>query len=164
MEDGNNTIKSPHFIHLLSAILHPRFLLSAALLTGCAKADAPPAAEHPYPGITLRQEVRKDPDAQRLFWANIDLADPHVSFHVSRAGPDPDGDGKWQTTLMPPSQIAQREGFELTVNGDFFVVKKDETKKLDAKPADAKATDAKPSDTKPVDSKPADNKPAAPPP
>jgi hypothetical protein len=156
MEDGN--MKSPHFIHLLSAIFHPRFLLSAALLTGCAKADAPPAAEHPYPGITLRQEVRKDP-AQQLFWATIDLADPHVSLHVARGGPGPDGDGKWQTTLMPPSQIAKREGFELTVNGDFFVVKKEEAKKPDAKAADGKPTELKPAEVKPIDSKP-----AAPPP
>jgi hypothetical protein len=162
----NNTMKSPRFIHLLSSarlslsksIFHPRLLLSAALLTGCAKADAPSAAEHPYPGITIRQEVRKDP-AQRLFWATIDLADPHVSLHVSRAGPDPDGDGKWQTTLMPPSQIAKREGFELTVNGDFFFVKKEETKK-----PDAKAVEVKPTDAKPADGKPAAAPPAPPPP
>src|SRR3954452_6375576 len=126
MEDGKDTMNAPRFIHLLSSIFHPRFLLILTL-AGCAKADAPPAAEHPYPGITLRQEVRKDPDAQRLFWATIDLADPHVSLHVSRAGPDPDGEGKWPTPLMPPRQNAQREGFELTVNGDFFVVKKEET-------------------------------------
>jgi exopolysaccharide biosynthesis protein len=100
--------------------------IAAVLITcGCSRADTPP--EHPYAGITYHQEARKDP-AQRLYWANIDLSDPHVSLHVAPGGPDPDGDGKWQTTLMPPSQIAQREGFELTVNGDFFTVKKDEGK------------------------------------
>ncbi len=113
--------------------LRPCFLLLLTLTAGCARAEAP-ADEHPYPGITYRQEVRKDP-AQRLFWASIDLADPHVSLHCAAGGPDPDGDGKWQTTLMPPTQIARREGFELTVNGDFFVVKKDDAKKENPKPA-----------------------------
>jgi hypothetical protein len=106
------------------------WIVAASLIGGCARAEAP--LEHPYPGVTYRAEVRKDP-AQRLFWANIDLADPHVSLHVARGGDDPDGEGKWQTTLMPPTQIAQREGFELTVNGDFFIVKKEESKKEDPK-------------------------------
>ena len=91
--------------------------------TGCSRADAPPAAEHPYPGITFRKEVRADP-AQRLYWATIDLTDPRVTLHVARGGDDPDGDGKWQTTLMPPTQVAAREGFELTINGDFFEILK----------------------------------------
>lgn len=130
-----------------------RLLLPLLIIaSGCARAaDAPPppAAEHPYPGVTYHAEVRKDP-AERLYWANIDLTDPHVSLHVAQAGPDPDGDGKWQTTLMPPSQVAQREGFELTVNGDFFVVKKDE-------PAKSQPQNEKPKD----EPKKADAKPAA---
>jgi exopolysaccharide biosynthesis protein len=58
----------------------------------------------------------------QLHFAVIDLTNPKVSLHVSPAGPDPDGEGKWQTMLMPPSDIAKREGFELAVNGDFFVI------------------------------------------
>jgi hypothetical protein len=103
---------------------------------GIARADAP-AVEHPYPGIACHTEVRKNP-AERLYWATIDLTDPHVSLHVSPAGPDPDGDGKWQTSLMPPTAVARREGFELTVNGDFFVVPKPEgptTQQPQQKPA-----------------------------
>src|SRR5260221_1193650 len=123
MEDGKPPMKlRPSPRHLPSAIFHLRLLLLATLTAGCARAHQP-SLEHPYPGITYRQEVRKDP-AQRLFWASIDLADPHVSLHVARGGPDPDGDGKWQTTLMPPTQIAKIEGFELTVNGYFFLVQK----------------------------------------
>jgi hypothetical protein len=124
----------------------PWVVVIATLVTGgCARADAPQAAEHPYPGVTYRAEVRKDPAAQRLFWAYVDLADSHVSLHVSRAGADPDGDGKWQTTLMPPTQIAKREGFELTVNGDFFVVKKEDGRKEEpAAPAAPAVTPAKP--------------------
>ena len=95
-------------------------LVACALLCLHARADGParpattataattaPAIERPYPGVTYRAEVRKDP-AQRLYWATIDLTDPKVSLHVSPAGPDPDGPGKWQTTLMTPSSIARR--------------------------------------------------------
>src|SRR5258708_5553293 len=121
MEDGKAPMKPRTFPrHLPSAIFHLRLLLLSTLTACFARAEAP-ADQHPYPGITYHQEVRKDP-AQRLFWASIDLSDPHVSLHCAAGGPDPDGDGKWQTTLMPPTQIAKREGFELTVNGDFFVV------------------------------------------
>lgn len=115
----------------------PPFVVFAAALacaTAClcpcvvARADGPPATapavERPYPGVTYRQEVRKDP-AQRLFWATVDLSEPKVSLHVSAGGPDPDGPGKWQTTLMTPTSIAKREGFELTVNGDFFDFKRE---------------------------------------
>src|SRR5882724_5464193 len=104
MEDGKRFMPARFIVHLLSSILHPRFLLSTLLLAGCARADAPAAVEHPYAGVTYRAEVRKDP-AQRLFWANVDLAEPWVSLHVSAGGADPDGDGKWQTTLMPPTRI-----------------------------------------------------------
>ncbi len=52
--------------------------------------------------------------------AEIDLTDPKVRVLVSPGGPDPDGDGPWQTTLMPPTRIAARDSMELVVNGDFF--------------------------------------------
>jgi hypothetical protein len=88
-----------------------------------ARADFPP--EKPFPGITYHSETRKDP-ANKLFWVEIDVSDPHVSLRVSPGGPDPDGDGKFQTTLMPTSAIAQREHFDLAVNGDFFQAQKNE--------------------------------------
>lgn len=53
----------------------------------------------------------------------IDLRDPRISVHVSRGGPDPDGDGPWTTTLMPASEVAQRENYDVAINGDFFVAK-----------------------------------------
>jgi len=56
----------------------------------------------------------------RWFVAEVDLADPRVRLRVAPGGPDPDGPGPWQTTLMPPTQIAARENFDLVVNGDFF--------------------------------------------
>jgi exopolysaccharide biosynthesis protein len=56
----------------------------------------------------------------RLFIATIDLASPGLRVRVSPGGPDPDGPGAWETTLMAPTRIAARDGFDLTVNGDFF--------------------------------------------
>lgn len=52
--------------------------------------------------------------------ADIDLTNPNVRIRVSAGGPDPDGTGPWQTTLMPPARIAARDGVDLVVNGDFF--------------------------------------------
>ena len=58
----------------------------------------------------------------RLFIATIDLTNPKVHIRVSPGGPDPDGPGHWETTLMRPTAVAAREGFDLVVNGDFFAV------------------------------------------
>jgi exopolysaccharide biosynthesis protein len=55
--------------------------------------------------------------------AVVDLKNPKVKLHVSRGGPDPDGDGKWETTLMEPTKVADRENFDLVINGDFFIAK-----------------------------------------
>jgi exopolysaccharide biosynthesis protein len=64
--------------------------------------------------------VRKDPNFS-LYLVKIDLSDPRVSAHVSRGGADPDGDGPWLTTLLPASEIAEREHYDIAINGDFFV-------------------------------------------
>ena len=79
--------------------------------------------ERPYPGIALKAETRTDPP-QRLWWAGVDLKDRRIALRVSPGGPDPDGEGQWETTLMPPTKVAEREGFELAINGDFFDVER----------------------------------------
>jgi len=71
------------------------------------------------PGVRYFSETRTAPPT-RLFVAEIDLTNPLVQIRVARGGPDPDGPGPWQTTLMPPTKIGAREGFRLVVNGDFF--------------------------------------------
>ena len=93
-------------------------LLALAGSVPCgAVAEALP--EHPFAGITCRAETRADPP-MRWFVAEIDLKNPRVRVRVAPGGPDPDGAGPWQTTLMRPTAIAAREGFDLVVNGDFF--------------------------------------------
>lgn len=102
-------------------ILTRKFLvcgLSAWLLgTSCA-AKQNQGASAPDP-ISYQHIVRYGPNYS-IYVMTVDLKDPRVSVHVSRGGPDPDGDGPWLTTLMPTSEIAEREKFDAAINGDFF--------------------------------------------
>lgn len=77
------------------------------------------------PGIVIHSETRTNPP-QRLFVAEIDLTNPALQLRVAPGGDDPDGEGKWETTLMHPTRIAERENFALVVNGDFYEVPRPE--------------------------------------
>jgi exopolysaccharide biosynthesis protein len=77
------------------------------------------STNHPFPGVVCYSETRPDPP-MRLFLAEVDLTNSNLRLRVAPGGPDPDGPGPWQTTLMTPTRIAVREGFDLVVNGDFF--------------------------------------------
>lgn len=96
-------------------------LLLAALLWICPVARGEFPTTRPYPAVTYVHETRADPP-RNIFIAKIDLSDPNVAVKVAPAGPDPDGTGKWQTTLDETADIAEREGFEVAINGDFFSV------------------------------------------
>jgi hypothetical protein len=87
-------------------------------LVGCATRGKR-LATHPFPGVVCYVETRHDPPLQ-VFVAKVSLRNPNVHIRVAPGGPDPDGSGPWQTTLLEPTRIAAREGFELVVNGDFF--------------------------------------------
>lgn len=76
----------------------------------------------PYPEVRYQHRALKAP-SQRIWVTRIDLSDPDVEVRVAQGGPDPDGDGDYQTTLQPLSEIAARERFEVAVNGDFFFVR-----------------------------------------
>jgi exopolysaccharide biosynthesis protein len=71
------------------------------------------------PPVTYQHIVRHDPNYS-LHIMRINLKDPRVSVRVSRGGPDPDGDGPWLTTLIPTSEIAERDKYDVAINGDFF--------------------------------------------
>ena len=93
---------------------------AAGLFFGYVKSqDVPAAALSP---VSYSHTVRHDPEMS-LHVVRIALDDPRVSIHVSRGGPDPDGDGPWLTTLLPASEIAEREHFDIAINGDFFTAK-----------------------------------------
>lgn len=50
----------------------------------------------------------------------VDLTDPKVKVQVCPGGDDPDGDGPWETTLMPVRAIAEREKLAVAVNASYF--------------------------------------------
>ena len=97
---------------------HGLLLLTVWAMPGVLRAEVS-ATNHPFAGVTCYSETRAQPPT-RLFVAEVDLTNPQVHLHVSAGGADPDGPGKWQTTLMQPTKIAAREKFDLVVNGDFF--------------------------------------------
>jgi exopolysaccharide biosynthesis protein len=95
------------------------FLLLVLFTSAVTRADDFPP--HPYPPVTYKHEEITSPVPQKIYVALIDLTNPVVHVRVSRGGADPDGPaGKWQTTLMQPTRIAQREHFDVVINGDFF--------------------------------------------
>jgi exopolysaccharide biosynthesis protein len=77
-----------------------------------------PLTDSPTP-IEYQHIVRRDPNYS-IHVVRINLKDSRVSVQVVRGGPDPDGDGPWLTTLMPTSEIAEREKYDVAINGDFF--------------------------------------------
>jgi exopolysaccharide biosynthesis protein len=108
-------------------------ILSLLLLPLVARAEAPIGpVERPYKSVLYKHEkfstTTQDKDGkpvvypQQVFAAFVDLTDPNVSVRVERGGDDPDGPGEWQTTLMQPTKVAEREGFDVIVNGDFYAV------------------------------------------
>jgi exopolysaccharide biosynthesis protein len=84
-----------------------------------ALAYADELARQPYAGVTYSYEASTNPP-QRIYEATVDLTRPGIVVRVARGGPDPDGNGPWQTTLMQPTKIADREKFDVVINGDFF--------------------------------------------
>jgi hypothetical protein len=73
----------------------------------------------PFDAIAYQYIVTENP-RREIHVAVVDLTSKDISIRVSRGGDDPDGEDQYQTTLMKPSKIANREDFELAVNGDFF--------------------------------------------
>ncbi len=100
-----------------------RFKICALLLTLASTTHAAEMSAQPYPEVRYEQRTTTEP-AQQIFITRIDLTDPDVTVRVSRGGSDPDGDGEYQTILQTPSTIAEREHFEIAVNGDFFIAAK----------------------------------------
>src|SRR4051812_38494454 len=85
-------------------------LLSFVNCSAVARADE--AKKSP---IQYSHEKRTDP-AMSVYLVKVDLTNPNVAVRITPAGDDPDGDGPWQTVLMVPSAIAEREKFDVCVN------------------------------------------------
>jgi Phosphodiester glycosidase len=112
---------SPNARRRASGII-PGWLLTFGLLhlalIPAARGDVSPT-NTPFPGIICYSETRPEPPT-RTFVAEVDLTRPHLRVRVAPGGPDPDGPGPWETTLLEPTRIAAREGMVLVFNGDFF--------------------------------------------
>jgi len=87
-----------------------------------ARADEISATNEVLPGIFIHSETRTNPP-ERFWVAVVDLKNPKLKLRVSRGGADPDGDGKWETTLMEPTKVADREKFDFVINGDYFIAR-----------------------------------------
>jgi exopolysaccharide biosynthesis protein len=94
-------------------------LFLGLLLTLPASAQLP--TEHPWPEVAYHFEKQANPP-EEVHTVVINLSDKKAVIRVAPGGPDPDGPGKWQTTLLPTTKIAEREKFDIAVNGDFFYV------------------------------------------
>jgi exopolysaccharide biosynthesis protein len=95
---------------------------SAVIALAQGSAGAEVVTRQPLAGILCISETRTNPP-ERLFVAEVDLKNPRLHLRVAPGGPDPDGPGKWETTLMVPTKIAAREKFDFVVNGDFFIAR-----------------------------------------
>jgi len=102
-------------------IIGSSFALALLVTAICAHGEIS-ATNEVLPGVRIYSETRTNPPTH-LFVAEVDLKNPKLHLRVSRGGPDPDGDGTWQTTLLQPTKIAAREKFDFVVNGDFFIAK-----------------------------------------
>ncbi len=102
----------------MKIVSRPLLVVMLLHLAVCANGEMSVTNEV-LPGVFIHAETRTNPPT-RLFVAEVNLKNPKLRLRVSAGGPDPDGPGKWQTTLMPPTEIAAREKFDLVVNGDFF--------------------------------------------
>jgi exopolysaccharide biosynthesis protein len=95
---------------------HAKNYFVLLLLTLCCAAPLL-GADGPSP-VSYQHIIRHDPNMS-IYLVTIDLTSPKVSLHVCRAGPQPKS-GHWVTTLLPPSEIAARDGYDIAINGDFF--------------------------------------------
>lgn len=65
-----------------------------------------------------------------LYVVTVDLLNPKVKVRVCPGGPDPDGDGPWETTLMKVKEIAQRDHLTIATNASYFNVPKQGDRKI----------------------------------
>jgi exopolysaccharide biosynthesis protein len=94
-----------------------RALLGLIFTICClASPNIAPAQDSP---VTYRHIVRRSPNFS-IHVVTINLADPRVTIRVVGGGPVPDDKAPWVTTLLPPTEIANREHFDIAINGDFF--------------------------------------------
>lgn len=92
------------------------------MLFMASAARATTSTTRPTPGVTFERVAQSDPPL-KYFVVSVNLSDPHVHLKVSRGSGDAHLPGSWETTLMPVSQMAERDGLSVAVNGNLFTAK-----------------------------------------
>jgi exopolysaccharide biosynthesis protein len=95
-------------------------LIGLLLIAGAARAEI--VTTRPAPGITFERCVQADPPVH-FFVVSVDLTNPKIHVKVSAGGSDLNLTPPWETTLMPVSEMAKRDGLFAAVNGNFFAPK-----------------------------------------
>jgi phosphodiester glycosidase len=73
----------------------------------------------PMPGIALERDVQTNPP-MRFYVVTVDLTNPRIHLKVSRAGDWQHLPRPWEVKLMTVSEMAQRDGLSIAVNGNLF--------------------------------------------
>lgn len=90
------------------------------LSPACRGANTPASATPPE-GVKYAHELRQvDGKTLSLHVVTVDLTNPGVSLRVVPGGGTETTAGKWQTTLLSVPKIAEREHFDVAINGDYF--------------------------------------------
>jgi len=97
-------------------------LILSAILVFAGRVRAQVTTTRPTEGITFEQDARSDPPVH-FYVVTVDLSDPRIHLKVSRGGSDAGLKPPWETTLMPVSKIAERDGLSVAVNGSLFHAK-----------------------------------------
>lgn len=94
------------------------------ICTAMVSAETPatgPATPTPQPTPYKVERFTKDDPLWEGWVVRIDLTDPTLQVRIGTGGPDPDGQGPWETILTPTSKIAQANDFDLAINTVFFM-------------------------------------------
>jgi exopolysaccharide biosynthesis protein len=102
----------------------PRCVVCGLIVMLCvvSAACAEVATTRPTPGVTFERVVQNDPPL-KYFVVTVDLGDPRVHLKVMRGSGESHLTRPWETTLMPVSQMAERDGVSIAVNGNLFMAK-----------------------------------------
>jgi len=99
-------------------------LVLALLFTPRVTADT--STTRPMPGITFERDIQTDPPT-RFYVVTVDLTNPRIHLKVSRAGDWAHLPRPWEVKLMTVSEMAQRDGLSVAVNGNLFECRSFET-------------------------------------
>ena len=105
-----------------AATLDPMNRICATLLAVCLFAPrgvAEVSTTRPMPGIALERDIQTDPP-MRFYVVTVDLTNPRIHLKVSRAGDWQHLPRPWEAALMPVSEMADRDGLSVAVNGNLF--------------------------------------------